>query len=123
MAGELILVVEDNPLNLKLLRDVLGARGYRVAEATTAEEGIGMAKSQLPALILMDVRLPGMDGIAALAELRKDAATREIPVVAITASAMPDERRDILAAGFDGYQAKPLSLKDLRAEVQRFVGA
>ena len=88
MADELILVVEDNPLNLKLLRDVLGARGYRVAEAMSAEEGLEIARARRPALILMDVRLPGMDGIAALRELRRDSATREIPVVAITASAM-----------------------------------
>ncbi len=123
MAGELILAVEDNQLNAKLVRDALESRGYQVAESTTAEAGLEIARSRRPALILMDIHLPGMDGIAALGELRKDPATRDIPVIAVTASAMPMERREILAAGFDGYQAKPLSVKDLCAELERLLGA
>ena len=118
MAGELILMIEDNPLNAKMLRDVLLASGYQLVESTTAEEGLQLARERQPALILMDIRLPGMDGIAALAELKGDATTRQIPVIAVTASVMPMEREDILAAGFDGFQEKPISVKSLRAEVR-----
>jgi two-component system cell cycle response regulator DivK len=121
MAGELILVVEDNQMNAKLLRDVLGSRGYEVAESTTAEEGLEIARSRIPALILMDIQLPGMNGIAALRELKKDASTESIPVIAVTASVMPMERNEILDAGFDGYQAKPISVKELTAEVRRLL--
>lgn len=121
MSGPLILFVEDNPLNAKLLRDVLLTRGYTVIESTTAEEGIELARTRKPALILMDIHLPGMDGISALRVLEQDEATRDIPVIAVTASAMPLERREILAAGFAGYQPKPLSIKDLTAEMARFV--
>jgi two-component system cell cycle response regulator DivK len=117
MAGELILMVEDNPLNAKLPRDVLGARGFDVLETTTAEEGLELARSRKPAVILMDIRLPGMDGIEALGHLKADPETRDIPVIAVTASVMPMERRDVLAAGFDGFQPKPLSLKALFAEI------
>jgi CheY-like chemotaxis protein len=121
LAGERILIVEDNPLNAKLLRDVLGAQGYEVAEATTAEDGLTIARRDLPGLILMDIQLPGMNGIEALGELKKDAATRDIPVIAVTASAMPMERKEILAAGFDGYQAKPISVKEITQEVRAFL--
>lgn len=121
MSGALVLIVEDNPLNAKLARDVLMARGYRVVESTTAESGLELAREQRPALILMDIQLPGMDGRRALAELRRDPQTRAIPVIAVTASVMPMERKEILAAGFDGYQAKPLSVKELLAEVARLI--
>jgi two-component system, cell cycle response regulator DivK len=121
MAGALILIVEDNPLNAKLVRDVLVARGYQVAESTTAERGLEIAREQHPELILMDIQLPGMDGRQALAALRRDPQTRLIPVIAVTASVMPIEREEILAAGFDGYQAKPLSVKELLAEVARLI--
>jgi CheY-like chemotaxis protein len=121
LAGERILIVEDNPLNAKLLRDVLGAQGYEVAVATTAEDGLTIARRDRPGLILMDIQLPGMNGIEALGELKKDAATRDIPVIAVTASAMPMERKEILAAGFDGYQAKPISVKEITKEVRVFL--
>lgn len=122
MAGELILAVEDNDLNAKLLRDLLRSRGHEVAETSTAEEGLEIARSRHPALILMDIHLPGMDGIEALRALKADPATRDIPVIAVTASAMPMERAEILAAGFDGYQAKPLSVKELSSELARLLG-
>ena len=122
MTGQLILAIEDNQLNAKLLRDALQSRGYEVAESTTAEEGIEIARSRRPALILMDIHLPGMDGISALRELKSDPTTRAIPVVAVTASAMPMERQEILAAGFDGYQAKPLSVRALMSELARLLG-
>jgi CheY-like chemotaxis protein len=122
MARKLVLVVEDNPLNAKLLRDVLAFRGYEVAESATAEDGLEVARARRPALILMDIELPGMDGISALRELKKDPTTHAIPVIAVTASAMPMERRGILAAGFDGYQSKPLSVKELISEIERLIG-
>ena len=118
MAGELILMVEDHPLNAKLLRDFLLAKGYRMIESTTAEEGLQLAREHIPDLILMDIRLPGMDGTAALGELKRDEATRQIPVIAVTASVMPTERDEFLAAGFDGYQAKPVSVKGLLMEMR-----
>lgn len=114
MAGELILVVEDNPNNRKLVRDVLQFKGYEVAEATTAEDGLEMARDLQPALILMDIQLPGMDGITALTHLRSDERTCELPVIALTASAMNDDREMIEAAGFDGYETKPIGVARLQ---------
>ena len=112
MAQELILIVEDNEKNLKLVRDLLQFNGYETIEAMTAEEGIEIAGTHHPALILMDIQLPGMDGITALQHLRADPLTKAIPVVAITASVMTAERDEILKAGFDDYQAKPISIKE-----------
>ena len=112
MAGELILITEDNEKNRKLMREVLQVKGYRILETETAEEGIRTAQESRPALILMDLQLPGMDGIAALATLRADSRTRQIPVIAVTASAMTHHRSQIVAAGFDGYQTKPLNVKE-----------
>jgi two-component system cell cycle response regulator DivK len=117
MPTSLILIVEDNERNAKLLRDVLQAKGYRTVDATSAEEGLVIARRDQPDLVLMDIHLPGMDGMAGLRELRKDPATARIPVIAVTASAMSHERKEILAAGFDGYQGKPLSVKTILTEV------
>jgi two-component system cell cycle response regulator DivK len=111
MAGELILIVEDNDKNRKLVRDVLQFRGYRTLDAETAEIGLALAREALPALVLMDIQLPGMSGIDALGHLRADPATRHIPVIAVTASAMTQDRQKILAAGFDAYQSKPINVK------------
>ena len=112
MASELILIVEDNEKNLKLVRDVLQFKGYQTIEATTGEDGVRLAKERHPALVLMDIQLPGIDGITALGQLRADAATRAIPVIAVTASAMTHDRQKIMAAGFDGYQTKPIKVKE-----------
>ncbi len=112
MAGELILIVEDHEKNRKLVRDVLQVKGYRTVETESAEEGIRVARESGPALILMDIQLPGMDGIAALKLLRADPLTRDIPVIAVTASAMTHNRQAIMAAGFDGYQTKPISVRE-----------
>jgi two-component system, cell cycle response regulator DivK len=112
MANELILIVEDNEKNLKLVRDVLQYKGYQTIEAGTGEEAVRLAKARIPALVLMDIQLPGMNGIAALGELRADPATRAIPVMAVTASAMTHDRKKIMAAGFDGYQSKPIKVKE-----------
>jgi CheY-like chemotaxis protein len=123
MPGELILVVEDNDNNRMLVRDVLHATGYRVVEAETAEDGLRMAAEQPPALILMDIQLPGLSGIEALKRLRADPTTRAIPVIAVTASAMTQDRRQILAAGFDGYQPKPISVKGLLQTVREMLSS
>lgn len=123
MAGERILVVEDRPLNAKLLRDVLGANGYEVLEAGTAEDGLELARARAPALILMDIQLPGMDGVTALRKLRAEQGTASIPVIAVTASVMTLERHAIMSSGFDGYQAKPISVKELLAEIRRLLDA
>ena len=118
MAGELILVVEDNEKNRKLVRDVLTFKGYTIVEAETGEEGVRLAKERSPRLVLMDIQLPGINGIDALRQLRADDATRAIPVIAVTASAMDRDRQTIMAAGFDGYQSKPLNVKEFMAAVE-----
>jgi len=121
MPGELILLVEDNDNNRLLIRDVLQASGYHVIEAETAEDGVRMAAEQRPALVLMDIQLPGMSGIEALQRLRADPVTRAIPVVAVTASAMTQDRRQIMAAGFDGYQSKPISVKSFLQTIREIL--
>ena len=118
MAGELILIVEDNPKNLKLVRDILQVTGYQTVEAETGEEGVRLARERQPALILMDIQLPGMSGIEALGRLRADATTRTIPVIAVTASVMAQDRERVMAAGFDGFQGKPISVRELLATVR-----
>ena len=107
-----ILIVEDNEKNLKLVRDVLQVKGYATLEAVTAEDGIRLAAERKPDLILMDIQLPGMNGIDALKVLRADPATAAIPVIAVTASVMQQDRNLITQAGFDGYIGKPLNLKE-----------
>jgi len=119
MADELILIVEDNEKNRKLVRDVLNVKGYKTIESETAEEGLKLASEKSPSLILMDIQLPGMDGITALKHLKTDPETKSIPVIAITASAMTYNRVTMLAEGFDGYQTKPISVKDFLEEVRR----
>ena len=118
MTPQLVLIVEDNEKNRKLARDVLQFKGYEVAEAVNAEEGIRLAKERMPALILMDFHLPGMNGIQALEQLRGDEATRSIPVIAVTASAMSEDRKRIIAAGFDALQTKPIHVKEFMQTVE-----
>ena len=112
MANELILIVEDNEHNQKLAGDVLRFKGFRVLVAETAEIGVPMAQKEKPDLVLMDIHLPGMNGIEALAKLRADPETKAIPVFAFTASVMPQDRREITSAGFDGFLSKPIDLKE-----------
>jgi len=119
VANELILIIEDNEKNRKLARDVLQVKGFRTIESETAEEGLELARDQSPALILMDIQLPGMDGITAMKRLKAESKTQNIPIIAITASAMTNNRTAMLAEGFDGYQTKPIGLKDFLSEVQR----
>jgi two-component system cell cycle response regulator DivK len=113
VASELILIVEDNPRNLKLLRDTLQVKGYQTIDAGTGEEGVQLARERQPALVLMDIQLPGISGIEALSQLRADPSTRSIPVIAVTASVMAQERQKVMAAGFDGFQGKPISVREL----------
>jgi two-component system, cell cycle response regulator DivK len=113
-----ILIVEDNPRNLKLVRDVLQVKGHATLEAGTAEEGIRIAGEQHPELILMDIHLPGMNGIDALRVLRGDPATAAIPVIAVTASVMQDDRRMIVEAGFNAYVGKPINLREFLEAVR-----
>jgi len=123
MTGDLILIVEDNENNRLLVRDVLQVTGYRTEEAETAEEGLRLARQLAPALVVMDIELPGMSGIEALGHLRADPATSRIPVVAVTASVMAQERGKIMAAGFDGYQSKPISVTEFLGMVRAALDA
>jgi len=123
MANELILIIEDNEKNRKLVRDVLQVKGHKTIESETAEEGLKIALEKSPALILMDIQLPGMDGIAAPKQLRTNPQTENIPVIAITASAMTNNRQTMLAEGFDGYQSKPISVKDFLGEIERVLAS
>jgi CheY-like chemotaxis protein len=121
MATEVVLVVEDDSKSRKLVRDLLTFKGYEILEAETGEEGVGLAQERRPSLILMDIRLPGIDGIQALGELRAEVATRGIPVMAMTASVMSGDRQRVLAAGFDAFQSKPIKIKDFVAAAEQLL--
>jgi len=118
MANELILIVEDNEKNLKLTRDVLRFHGFRTIEAPDGETGVRLAAEQLPALILMDIQMPGIDGIEALRRIRAAEATAGITTVALTASVMSGDRERFDAAGFDGFIAKPIDIKAFPDQVR-----
>ena len=120
MAGERILVAEDNDTNLKLFRDVLEASGFETLEATTGEQAVELAIDHGPDLILMDIRLTGMDGVAALHRLREDERTASTPVVALTAQAMQGDPERFLEAGFDDYISKPVDVREFLAVVRRY---
>ncbi|HLM35954.1 MAG TPA: response regulator [Gaiellaceae bacterium] len=123
MSSAVILIVEDNERNLKLLRDVLGVRGYSTVEARSAEEALDRVRADRPHLVLMDIQLPGMDGVAALRELRALPDGAALPVVAVTAFAMKDDRDRLLAAGFDGYLEKPIDIRSLPSTVASLLAA
>jgi len=110
----LILIVEDNEKNMKLVRDVLQVKGYATIEAGTAEDGIRLANERKPDLVLMDIQLPGINGIEALRQLRGNATTQAIPVVAVTASVMQQDRKQFVEAGFNAYLGKPINVKEFR---------
>jgi two-component system, cell cycle response regulator DivK len=120
MTGSQILVVEDNEKNMRLFRDVLLATGHRTLEATTGGQAVELAIAHVPDLVLMDIQLPDIDGVEALARLRADERTTSVPVVALTAQAMEGDRERFLAAGFDGYLSKPVNVADLIATVRRY---
>ena len=123
MADQLILIIEDNERNLKLVRDVLQFNGFRTAEARTAEDGLALASTSPPDLVLLDLQLPGIDGMEAFRQLRGSPPTAAIPVVAVTALAMKDDRERVLRAGFDGYLEKPISVRALPDQVRAFLTA
>ncbi|HEY5897140.1 MAG TPA: response regulator [Burkholderiales bacterium] len=116
-----VLIVEDNDKNMKLARDVLQAKGYKTLEAVTGEEGVKLAKENVPDLVLMDIQLPGINGIEAFRQIRADNKTARIPVVALTASVTPTDRSQITAAGFDAFVSKPINLKEFLETVKRLV--
>ncbi len=122
MTGAQILVVEDNERNMKLVRDVLQAKEYSTLEATTGAQAIELATTHKPALVLMDIQLPDLDGVETLRRLRADARTASIPVLALTAQAMQGDRERFLAAGFDFYLSKPVDIVELVAVVERLSG-
>ena len=117
----LILIIEDNEKNLKLVRDVLQVKGYETIEAMTGEDGLVLAASRKPDLVLMDIQLPGINGIEALRAMRADPATAHIPAIAVTASVMQQDRKHIMEAGFDAYLGKPLDLREFLATVKRIL--
>jgi two-component system cell cycle response regulator DivK len=116
-----VLIVEDNDKNMKLARDVLQAKGYQTLEAITGEDGVKLARERKPDLVLMDIQLPGINGIEAFRQIRGDANTSRIPVVALTASVTPTDRTAIAAAGFDAFLSKPINLKEFLDTVKRMV--
>lgn len=118
MAGEKILVIEDQPLNLELVRDLLELGGYAVLQAATAEEGLALARTAQPDLILMDISLPGMDGLTATCRLKEDPATQQIPVVALTAHAMKGDPEKAQEAGCAGYLTKPIDTRTFLEQVR-----
>jgi len=119
MPGERILVVEDNETNMRLFRDVLESRGYRVLEAALGRTAIALACNEQPDLVLMDIQLPDLDGVETLGRLRADERTAAIPVIALTAQAMRGDRERFLALGFDDYLSKPVDIVDLAETVER----
>ena len=116
-----ILIVEDNDKNMKLARDLLQAKGYRTIEAVNGEDGVRLAIEHVPDLVLMDIQLPDINGIEAFHRLRADPRTAQVPVVAFTASVTAGDRSKITEAGFDGFLAKPINLKEFLATVKRTV--
>ncbi len=116
-----ILIVEDNEKNMKLLRDVLTFKGHKVLEAIDGETGVALGQSELPDLVLMDIQLPGINGVEALKRLRADERTAKIPIIAVTASVMDQDRRVIIDAGFDAFVSKPVNLKEFMAAVNKAI--
>ena len=123
MANELILIVEDNEKNRRLLRKVLQVSGYRVVEVDTGRAAVVAAREHAPDLILMDYQLPDIDGIEAFRQIRADPDTPRMPIVAVTASAMPEDQKRMREAGFDGFETKPINVKELLGTVAGFLAS
>ena len=121
MADELVLIVEDNDKNLKLARDVLRFSGFRTVEAVDGETGVRLAAEHRPDAILMDIQLPGIDGVTALERIRSDPATAQIPAAALTASVMAGDRARFVEAGFDGFIAKPIEVSAFPQQVRDLI--
>jgi two-component system, cell cycle response regulator DivK len=118
-AKKTVLIVEDNDKNMKLARDILEAKGYTVLCATSGEQGVVMARTAIPDLVLMDIQMPGIDGIEAFQQLRAEPSTAAIPVAAYTASVTAGDRSRVTEAGFDAFVSKPLNLKEFLATIAR----
>ena len=118
-----ILIVEDNEKNMKLVRDILQHKGFATLEAEMGLEGVRLAKEQKPDLILMDIQLPDIDGIEALRLIREDSRLDAIPVLAVSASVMPDDRKKIITSGFDAFISKPINIKQFMETVQRYLAS
>ena len=121
MSGRRILVVEDNTKNLKLVRDVLQFAGFEIIEATTGEDGVQLMATEHPDLVLMDLQLPGIDGAEALRQIREMPGVGQVPVLAVTAFVMDEDRRRASRAGFDGYVEKPISVRGLTDQVRAYL--
>jgi two-component system cell cycle response regulator DivK len=121
MARQSILIVDDNPVNLKLIRILLAGEGYDVRTAGDAEEATRVLQEQRPHMILMDIQLPGIDGLELTRRLKSDPATRDITILGLTAYAMKGDEEKILAAGCDGYIAKPIDTRTLPAVIQHYL--
>jgi two-component system, cell cycle response regulator DivK len=121
MSPARVLIVEDNPLNLKLVRDVLLMAGFEVIEARTGEDGVARAQDSQPDLILMDLQLPGVDGTQAMRTIKASPSGSGIPIVALTAFAMSEDRDRALRNGFDGYLSKPISVRDLPRQISELL--
>ena len=119
--SDLVLIIEDNEKNMKLARDLLQYHGFEIVTADNAEDGLVLARERLPKLVLMDIQLPGMDGVTALGKLRSEATTRHIPVVAMTASVMKEDRERFDSAGFDGFITKPIDVRAFPQQVRDHV--
>jgi two-component system cell cycle response regulator DivK len=123
MANELVLIVDDNERNMRLARDVLRLAGFRTLEASSGGEGVSLAVRHAPDVILMDIRLPDMDGTEAARRLKDDARTARLPIVALTSLAMKGDREWFLDAGFDGYLEKPISVREFPEQVRSYCAA
>ena len=122
MSSETILIVDDNAVNLKLLRVTLTVAGYEVRTAVDAEQALGLVVTFSPRLILMDIQLPGMDGLELTRRLKEDPATNGTIIIAVTAYAMKGDEQRVLAAGCDGYLTKPINTRTLASTIARYLG-
>jgi CheY-like chemotaxis protein len=119
--GRVILIVEDDPKNLKLIRDLLQIRGYTALEATDGKQGVDMARAKMPDLILMDIQMPVMDGFEAISILKADPVTKSIPIIALTAFAMQGDREKCIEAGCNDYITKPLDTRAFVTKVKEYL--
>lgn len=121
MSGNNVMVVEDNEKNRKLMRVILKAKGYNVVEAATGEEALGILKNQKPDIILMDIQLPGIDGLTLIKQIKADASTKGVPILAVTAYAMKGDEQKFRDAGADGYLSKPINTQELPLIIEKYI--
>ncbi|WP_347274033.1 response regulator [Candidatus Kuenenia sp.] len=121
MSNKNVMVVEDNEKNRKLIRVVLKAKGYNVIEATTGEEALSLLKEQRPDIILMDIQLPGIDGLTLIRQIKADVGKKDIPIIAVTAHAMKGDEQKILETGCDAYMSKPIDTRELPLTIEKYL--